>query len=403
MSHAMSFVPDAPASGSAAVIEAKGGAGLGGVQRDPGRHPKFHGPKDFQTDLHERVDAYFAQTGKPRRDLWQMYVKTAFYLLGFAGSYAALVTLGAMGLATWWNAIPLAIVVGLFIAGIGMNVQHDGSHQAFSERGWVNRLMAMSLELIGGSSYYWRFQHTILHHTYTNVSGHDHDVDVGVFGRLTPHQRHLKVHRFQHLYMWFLYAFMALRWQVWGDFEYFLRGKIGAHPVPRPKGLDLAVFVLGKAMFFTLAFVLPMALLPTLTWTGALAVVGLYALAGGTLGLVLAVVFQLAHAVEDAAFVVPTDRNRIDNAWAIHQVESTVDFARHNPVACFLLGGLNHQVEHHLMPRICHLHYPALSRIVEETCADHGITYNNHGSFWSGIVSHYRWLKRMGTGETAGA
>lgn len=361
-------------------------AGAGFAKPASGAHPKFVGNTAFQSDLHARVDAYFEQTGKSKRDCWQMYLKTAFYLGGFAASYVALVFFAA----AWWQAIPLAILVGLFVAGIGMNIQHDGSHQAYSDKPWINKLAAMSLELGGGSCYYWRHQHTILHHTYTNVSGHDHDVDIGIFGRLTPHQEHRSFHRAQHLYMWFLYAFMAIRWQLFGDIWYAVRGGIGAHKIPRPKGWDLAVMVLGKLVFLTLAFVIPMMYHP---WYS---VVGCYLLAGGTLGLVLAVVFQLAHAVEDAEFVLPTDANRIENAWAIHQAESTVDFARSSKAAAFLLGGLNYQIEHHLFPRICHLHYPQLTKIVEQTCKDHGVVFNEHRTFWSGVGSHYRWLKQMG-------
>jgi linoleoyl-CoA desaturase len=90
------------------------------------------------------------------------------------------------------------------------------------------------------------------------------------------------------------------------------------------------------------------------------------------------------------------DTGRVENAWAIHQIETTVDFARTNRLATWLLGGLNYQIEHHLFPRICHIHYPALSRLVEETCRDFGVRYHVHRTIGAGIASHFRWLREMG-------
>jgi len=122
-----------------------------------------------------------------------------------------------------------------------------------------------------------------------------------------------------------------------------------------------------------------------------------YLLVTGVTGIVLAVVFQLAHCVEEAEFPLPQENTlRMENAWDIHQVETTVDFARKSWLVSWLLGGLNFQIEHHLFPRICHVHYPALSKIVEETCREFGLRYHAHKTLLAGVLSHFRWLRRMG-------
>jgi linoleoyl-CoA desaturase len=155
------------------------------------------------------------------------------------------------------------------------------------------------------------------------------------------------------------------------------------------------VFVAGKVCFFAIAFGVP--LLFHSVWV----VASFYGAATVVLGLVLSVVFQLAHCVEEAEFPLPQpDTGRIENAWAIHQVETTVDFARRSRIAAWLLGGLNFQIEHHLFPRICHVHYPAISTLVEQTCREFGVRYSEHESFWSGVASHFRWLRQMGTPDT---
>ena len=358
----------------------------------PGPSLKFGSDNAFQLELRRRIDDYFRTTGRRQRDNWQMYVKSAILIAAFAGSYALLV----FEARTWWQALPLAIVLGLSAAGIGFNVQHDGGHQAYSSRPWINKLMAISLELIGGSSYLWRWKHVVLHHTYVNITGHDTDIDLGPLARLTPHQRRLAFHRWQHLYLWPLYGVLAIKWQLVDDFRKLISGRISNHPFPRPRGWDLVIFAAGKATFFTLAFGIPLLL------HSPGVVLFYYGVTGVVTGIVLSVVFQVAHCVEEAQFPLPKPgTERIEQSWAIHQAETTVDFARRSRVVTWLVGGLNFQIEHHLFPRVCHVNYPALSRLVEGTCRDFGIRYAQHPSFRAGLASHFRWLRRMGLPTTA--
>jgi linoleoyl-CoA desaturase len=352
---------------------------------------KFGGNSEFQVEVRQRIDKFFQSTGRRQRDCPQMYVKTAILIASFIASYALLV----FAAQTWWQALPLAIVLGLLTAAIGFNVQHDGSHQAYSNHDWVNRVMAMTIDVIGGSSHHWHFKHVIFHHTYVNITGYDTDIELGGLGRLTPHRRRFWFYRWQQYYLWPLYGFMAINWHLVGDLRDVIPGRIGEHRLPRPKGWNLAIFVAGKAIFLALAFGIPMLFHPV--WVVAL----FYAAAAIVLGLVLSVVFQLAHCVEQAEFPLPRhDTGRIENAWAIHQVETTVDFARRSAVAAWLLGGLNFQIEHHLFPRVCHVNYPAISKLVEQTCKEFGLRYSEHHSVWSGVASHFRWLRRMGMADT---
>lgn len=355
------------------------------------RRLEFDKNRAFQNELRRRVDAHFEATGDRRRDCTQMYVKSAILLTSFAVTYIALVFFAT----TWWTATPLAVLLGLLTACIGFNLQHDGAHRSYSAKPWISRLMAMALDMIGGSSYYWRWSHVVFHHTYANIDGYDNDISVGILGRFTPHQKKLAVHRYQHIYMWLLYGLMAVKWQLTDDFRDYIRGKQGDHVVPRPKGLDLAEFIFGKLLFVTLAFVLPLAV--GHSWV---AVLVFYGVTVGVLGNVLSVVFQLAHCVGEAAFPRPNpDTLAMESAWAVHQVETTVDFARGNRVVSWFLGGLNFQIEHHLFPLVSHVNYPAIAPIVEATCREYGIAYNEHRGFWSGVASHFRWLRQLGREE----
>ncbi len=353
---------------------------------------KFAHTDGFLQTLRKRVDEFFVTTGRRRRDCPQMYLKTAMILTWYAASWVILV----FGVSQVWTAALAAISLGCSMAAIGFNIQHDGSHAAYSSHRWVNSLMAMTLDLLGGSSYFWKRTHNLVHHSFTNITGHDGDIDLGKLARLSPHQERRWFHRWQHLYMWLLYGFVAIKWQFYDDNFGYIRGRIGHYQFVRPKGRELAVFVGGKLLFLTIAFAIPMYFHP---WYVVLA---FYFLASFVQGVLLSVVFQLAHCLEEAEFPLPhSETGRIENDWAVHQVNTTVDCARSNPILTWFTGGLNFQVEHHLFPQICHIHYPEISKIVEQTCQEFGLQFRCNDTISGAVRSHYRWLHQMGRPGTA--
>jgi linoleoyl-CoA desaturase len=347
---------------------------------------KFNGDNAFQRELRRRVEDYFKRSGQKPRDGMRIYLKTAIILAAFVTSYVLLVFFAA----TWWQGLLLSVALGVATAQIGFNIQHDAGHQAFSERRRVNKWMAMTLDLVGGSSYVWHWKHAHFHHTYVNIDGYDSDINLGALARFSPQQKRYWHHRWQHLYLWVLYGMTVLSWHLHDDFRDVITGTIGKRRMPRPRGKDLAVFVLGKLTFFALAFGLPLA------FHSIGAVLLYYTVVAVVAGLQLALVFQLAHAVEEADFPMAGEQGRMDKPWAIHQLETTANFSRDSRVVTWLVGGLNFQVEHHLFPRICHVHYPAIAPVVEATCREFGVPYHANRSFGAGLASHYRWLRRMG-------
>lgn len=342
----------------------------------------------FARQLEERVDAYFTSNNLSRRDVPRMYLKTAVMLSWLAASYLALMFV----VATPAQTILCAISLGLAMAGVGFNIQHDGGHGGYSDRAWVNKTMALSLDLLGGTAYFWHYKHNVAHHTHPNVQGHDDDINLGILGRVSPHQKWYPAHRLQHIYLWGIYALLALEWQTTGEFRNLLsKRQIGSTRVPFPRGREQVIFWVGKAVFFGLAFGWPL-------WRHSVGhVLGAYVIAAATLGLVLATVFQLAHCSDQAQFRMPAPGSTsVERPWAEHQVETAVDFGRSNRLLCWYLGGLNFQVVHHLFPKICHVHYPALAPIVEQTCRAHGVAYVAFPTAREALRAHVRWLRLMG-------
>src|SRR5918996_5366511 len=257
----------------------------------------FRRDNAFHKELRRRVDDYFRSSNRSPRDCPAMYLKTAIILVAFSGFYSLLVFVAG----SWWQALPLAVLLGLAMAAIGFNIEHDGSHHSYSNRAWINRLAAMTMDLIGASSYVWHWKHVVVHHTYVNITGHDADIDVAFFGRLTPHQTRFKFHRWQQFYLWPLYGLNVIKWHFYDDFRDVILGRIGATRMPRPKRWELVGFIGGKAVFLTLAFGLP--LLFHTAWKVFL----FYAATVVLAGVVVSVVFQLAHCVEEAEFPLPEE------------------------------------------------------------------------------------------------
>jgi len=273
-------------------------------------------------------------------------------------------------------------------------IMHDGNHGAFSRSRRLNRLLGFTGDLLGGSSWLWRFKHNTLHHASPNVMGMDTDIEQMPFARLAPDQPWRPWHRAQHVYLWFLYGFMALSWLLVSDLRTIISGREGRHPLPRRPGpVELATMAVGKLLHLAWAVVIPLLFCP---WWAVLA---FYLACSWCVGFTLAVMFQIAHCVDEADFS-PTAAPHRGPRFVAHQLRSTVDVHIDIPIAGRFLrwwmGGLHHQVEHHLAPRLPHTIYPVLAQRVEHLCATHGLALRRHASLGAALCSHARWLRAMG-------
>jgi linoleoyl-CoA desaturase len=349
--------------------------------------PKFPTDDGFHRALKRNIDAYFADSGKSRHANAAMVVKTVVLLAWFVATYVLLVFVATSA----WQVVLLCASLALATAGIGFGIQHDANHGAYTKSAGWNRALGLTLDMLGASSFLWRVKHNIAHHTYTNVDGSDDDMDIGWLARLAPEQPRHPHHGLQHIYLWPLYGFLLLKMHLAYDFKNLARGRVARTHFVRPRGLDLAELILGKLVFVTITFIVPAMAHPF--WV----VLICYAAVTFATSVLMAVVFQLAHCVEGAAFGATADAaGKLPQGWAEHQVVSTVDFARHNRLVTWYVGGLNLQVEHHLFPKVCHVHYPALADIVKRVCLDYDVRYNEQATLRGAIASHWKWLRQMG-------
>ncbi|NOK39154.1 acyl-CoA desaturase [Corallococcus exercitus] len=342
----------------------------------------------FAEDLKRRVSEYFETRNLSQRANKAMYVK-ALSILGFtAGVYGLLLS----GHFNAWGMLGLAVLMGVAIAGIGFCIGHDGVHGSYSDDARVNGVVGFAFDLIGANSYMWRITHNVLHHTYTNIQGMDEDLTVSPQLRLSPHSEWKPYHRFQHLYAFVAYSLTTVFWVFAKDYKYFFQKDLGPYKGKKHAPAEWARLLAMKAVYYGWTLVIPWLVLDVTWWQFVVGQLAMHM----TAGFILGIVFQLAHVVEDAEFPVPDTEGKVEDAWMVHQLRTTANFARKNRLLSWYVGGLNFQVEHHLFPKVCSIHYPALSEIVKATAEEHGLPYIEAVTFRGAVASHYRMLKRLG-------
>lgn len=343
----------------------------------------------FFRELKSRINSYFEDNGISKNADYRMVSKTIILLASYLGIYAIFFLIPL----SYPMLIALGIVAGVAYAGIGMSIMHDANHGAYARSAKWNRLLGGTIYLLGAARYNWKQKHNVKHHTFTNIEGLDEDLDNGGLIRLSDEQPRYKAHRFQHLYAWPLYGLITMTWITTKDFQQLkMLKETGFGPKSDAEMRSQYIkIVLGKLFYYGYAFVLPIVAFDISIWQVLVFHLALHF----TAGLVLSVIFQLAHIVEPIQYPVPDAKGNIENSWAVHQLATTADFSRNSWFLNWYCGGLNYQVEHHLFPNICHVHYNRLSHIVEDTAKEYGVPYNGLGTFSQAVASHYRQLKRL--------
>ncbi|PKP11158.1 MAG: acyl-CoA desaturase [Bacteroidetes bacterium HGW-Bacteroidetes-3] len=344
----------------------------------------------FFKTLNKRVNTYFKENGLKRTGNWKLYTKAIVMFGLFLVPLIVILTISL----PQWALLLLTVVIGIGMAGVGMNVMHDSNHESFSNRKWVNKLMGSSIYILAGNVYNWKVQHNVLHHTFTNIPGFDEDIDAGRIIRFNKHAKWLKIHQFQKYYSFFLYGLLTINWAITTDFKQmhkYLKRKLSYGKFPNP-ATEWTTLIITKIIYYLLWIVLPIAVMDIAWWE---VLIGFFVM-HYTAGMILSVVFQLAHIVPKAEMPVPDKEGNLEHTWAVHQLYTTTNFAPANKFISWYTGGLNHQVEHHIFPHISHIHYGKIAKIVKETAMEFNLPYNEYKTFQKAIIEHFNQLKTLG-------
>ena len=340
--------------------------------------------------LNKRVNHYFKENKIARTGNWKLYIKA---IIMFSVFLIPLILIFTVPMPQWALLI-MTVIIGVGMAGVGMNVMHDSNHESFSSKKWVNRLMGSSIYILAGNVYNWKVQHNVLHHTFTNIQGKDEDIDAGRIIRFSKHAKWLKIHKFQKYYSFFLYGLLTINWAITTDFKQmhnYLKRKLSYGKFPNP-AKEWTVLIITKAFYYLIWIVLPLLILDVAWWK---VLIGFFVM-HYTAGIILSVVFQLAHVVPKTEMPLPDEKGNMKRTWAIHQFYTTSNFAPTNKFVSWYTGGLNHQVEHHIFPHISHIHYGKIAKIVKKTALEFNLPYNEYKTTRKAIIEHFKQLKTLG-------
>lgn len=345
---------------------------------------------EFYKELRKRVNGYFKENNISRYANFNMVFKTIFMISLYFVPYLLMLNYfeSTIMLMLMWA------IMGFGMAGIGLSIMHDANHGAYSKVKWINTLMGNLIHLVGGSDINWRIQHNVLHHTYTNVAGMDEDIDAGSLLRFSPHQKMLKGHKYQYLYAWFLYGMMTVMWATSKDIKQHTRYR--KRGLNKTQGLSdgkaLFSIIANKVVYYTLFLVLPL-IYSDMSWWGILLC---FFMMHFIAGLTLALIFQPAHVIPTSDFPVPDKSGNIEADWAVNQLMNTANFANKSRLFSWYVGGLNYQIEHHLFPNICHIHYRKISKIVSQTAKEYKLPYHTYNTFMGAVKGHATVLYNLG-------
>jgi linoleoyl-CoA desaturase len=343
--------------------------------------------REFVATLRKNVSDYFKENNISQKANGAMWFKAIALIAIYVVPFVLILTIP---MNAWW-AFFWCIIMGIGIAGVGMGIMHDATHGAFSKKQWVNDLFAGTLYLLGSNILNWKIQHNVLHHTYTNISGMDEDIaDKGPL-RLSENRPLKKYHKFQQYYAFIFYGMMTL---VMLTNDFIRLSGYAKADLLKAQNKELAPeflkMFIRKILYLTVIFGLPLWLTDFSFWQ----ILGGFLMMHWVASIILSFVFQMAHVVEGAEQF--SEAPMMSNEWHVHQLHTTSDFARNSPILSWYVGGLNYQIEHHLFPSICHVHYKQLAPIVQRTAEMYGIPYNLKPGFGAALISHFKQLKRLG-------
>ena len=351
--------------------------------------------EEFNRILNKRVNDYIKSSKVGRYANTEMIIKSLFMFILYLTPYFMFL-FGVVQ--SVWGLYVMYTIMGFGTAGIGLSVMHDANHGAYSKKPWINQAFGYSLNLIGANATNWKIQHNVKHHTYTNVAGIDEDISPkGNILRFNPYSEIKKHHKWQYIYAWLLYGLMTMSWIIAKDIIQLLEYTKGGLLKKHSNGVvrSWIWLVITKIFYYSYILVLPVLVTGFAWYHIVLSFVLMHYIAG----FILALIFQPAHVMEENTFEDSSNTDIVEENWVVHQLKTTCNFAQKNKLLSWFVGGLNYQIEHHLFPNVCHVHYRKISKIVKATAEEYNIPYKAYPTFISALISHGRTLYSLGRRE----
>ena len=308
---------------------------------------------------HELPAATFAP--RPWRALW---------FVPLTATVVASMAVVIVAQPAWYWSCGLALVIGQCFAAMGF-LAHEALHGSMVSSSKLQTFLGyLGFGPVGVSPALWRVWHNQVHHAKTNMGNADPDSfgtlkryqkmpSTRFVARLAPGSRH-----------WTSVFFFAYWFTFHGQVVLWIQSKYMR---------SFANLNRRRAKLDTLASVA--------FWVAVASIAGWRSLYVIVIPLIVGNATVMSYIATNHFMRPQTETNDpLENSMSVTTT----------PLIDRLHFNFSHHVEHHLFPRVCHVHYPALSKIVQQTCHDFEIQYNEHKTFLRGVVSHFKWLRQMG-------
>jgi len=279
-------------------------------------------------------------------------------------------------------------LMGLLLVSIFLNVIHDAVHGTIFTSEKLNNAYVYLFDFMGANSFIWKLRHIRFHHNYPNVNGWDTDIEQSSLARVFPSGSFSRMHKYQHIYLPFLYPLYLANWLLIRDFKDFFNKKKTVRKlidIPKIEYVKLFIF---KGIFLFYMIVLPKMVLG-MSWAVAFIA---FAIMLFTASIASLMVLLSPHANTESSFPLPNKDNRFEHSWMMHMLMTTNDITHDNWFTRFFMGCFNYHVVHHLFPNVNHAYYPEITALLKQKAKQYNLPYREYPLIIS-LRNHYRLLK----------
>jgi len=279
-------------------------------------------------------------------------------------------------------------LMGLLLVSIFLNVIHDAVHGTIFKSEAANQFYVYFFDLMGANSFIWKQRHVRFHHNYPNVNGWDTDIEQSELARVFPSGPFSRFHKYQHLYLPFLYPLYLANWLLVRDFKDFFNKKKTVRKLIAIPRIEYAKLFLFKGFFIFYIVILPKLLLG-ISW-GTMVIA--FAIMLFTASIASLMVLLSPHANTESSFPLPNEDNKFQHSWMMHMLITTNDITHDNWFTRFFMGCFNYHVVHHLFPNVNHAYYPEITSVLKQQAEKYNLPYRQFSLIHS-LKNHYKLLK----------
>lgn len=280
------------------------------------------------------------------------------------------------------------LAMGLLLVLNYLNVVHDAVHNTIFKNRRQNELYVYLFDIMGANSFIWKTRHVLFHHNYPNVNGWDTDIDQSALVKVAPQAPSSRLHKYQHIYLPFIYPLFLFNWLLIRDFKDFFSKQRIVHKkidIPFIEYIKLFFF---KTLFFTYMLILPVFVFH-IAWS---AVLPAFITMIFTASIFALIVLLPPHANIASEFPEPDENRILPYGWFLHMLKTTNDVKGENWFTRFVLGNFNYHIVHHLFPNIHHSFYPQITEKLKLISQENNLPYRSY-PLGTSLKMHYLLLK----------